>query len=82
MAKNNARSMARWIGNRVRLKPNPREAWPEEFGRYEGSSGNGCCVVKVDERFRCGPGDDGLREVTFTQVEKVYVPGQRRPKAR
>lgn len=74
-----ARSLARWVGNRVRLKPNAAEGWNEEFGYYRGSSGNGCCLVEVDERYR-DAGDDGVREVTFEQVEKIYVPGQRKPR--
>lgn len=75
-----ARSMCRWIGNRVRLKPNVKEGWKEEFGSYEGASGDGCCIVTVDEKYRDGKLDDGVREVTYDQIEKVYVPGQRAPK--
>lgn len=63
-------------GQRVRLKPNHEEGWPEEFGEVCGGEeldwGNSY-IVQVDEYYRNvdGDGDDGLREVTEDQMEPI-----------
>lgn len=71
-----ARSMCRWISGRIKLVTNGKE----EFGVYHGASVGGRCFVTVDRQYRQGEQDDGVREVTYDQIEKVYVPGQRAPK--
>lgn len=49
-------------GQRVILKANEEEGWPEERGVIDGPSGRKMWVVTVDKKFR-EPGDDGLREI-------------------
>jgi len=64
-------------GQRVRLKPNKREGWPEEFGKVETiEKGDELVMVRVDKKYRdskfdhaLGKYDDGLREVTIDQLE-------------
>jgi hypothetical protein len=58
------------IGTRVRLKPNKKEGWPEQFGIYNGPSGNGVHMVTLESEYRNGKRDpDGLREVMANQIE-------------
>ena len=58
-------------GQRVRLKPNTDEGWPEEFGVILGEEENGTYMVEVDRRYRTGKFDDGLREVLSEDIEAV-----------
>jgi hypothetical protein len=39
-------------GQRVKLKANRAEGWTEEHGVYEGQSGKGMSVVRVDKKYR------------------------------
>ena len=71
-----ARSMCRWMSGRIKLTTNGNE----EFGVYHGAAAVGRCFVTLDRQYRQGEQDDGVREVTYDQIEKVYVPGQRAPK--
>ena len=61
----------------VRLKPNRKEGWPEEFGSVlEDQEADSTKVyplligVEVDEEFR-SPHDDGNREVAYEDLELV-----------
>jgi hypothetical protein len=57
-------------GDRVKLKADLDEEFPEEIGTVEESSGNGCYVVFVDDVYREGDeDDDGMREVEESQME-------------
>jgi hypothetical protein len=58
-------------GQRVRLKADPVEGFPEEVGTVDGPDGNGTYVVTVDSQYRIGKFDDGLREVTPDQMVAV-----------
>lgn len=64
-------------GDYVRLKANPDEGFPEEFGVVEwdegepNAHGQHFYTVKVDDKYREGPEDDGVREVTSDQMELV-----------
>jgi hypothetical protein len=55
--------------SRVRLLANDEEGWPEEFGVVLSHDGDAGYMVAVDEQYRDGPHDDGLREVTEDQME-------------
>lgn len=58
-------------GQRVRLRANFTEGWPEEFGEVVAvEDGNDMYVVRVDQKY-WDPGDDGLREVSSDQMEAV-----------
>lgn len=57
------------IGQKVVLKANKEEGWPREEGRYIGRSGN-ALMVEVFPRYRDSGDDDGLREVTLSQIER------------
>lgn len=59
------------LRERVRLKPNRREGFPEEFGEYVGPSGNAMHIVCVDKKYRVSRQDDCLREVEANQIERV-----------
>lgn len=50
-------------GQRVILVEDEDEGWPREEGVVLGRSGNRVWLVEVDEEYRYGPEDDGLREV-------------------
>jgi hypothetical protein len=58
-------------GQKVRLKPNKSEGFKEEFGKIESVDdvSHGVITVTVDKKYRDGPEDDGLREVTPDQIE-------------
>jgi hypothetical protein len=58
-------------GQKVRLKPNKSEGFPEEFGKIESVDdvGHGAIVIVVDKKYRDGAEDDGIREVTPDQIE-------------
>jgi hypothetical protein len=59
------------IGQRVILKANRKEGWPEERGIFEGTSGRTTAVVQIDDEFIQGPDDDGLREVSIDQLRAI-----------
>jgi hypothetical protein len=66
------------VGNKVLLRAIPAEGIPQELARVLEVAKNGTITVKV-----VGPlesGDDGLREVTPDQVERV-IPALRLDKA-
>lgn len=52
---------------KIVLKANKREGWPEERATYEGPSGTTTHVVRVKPRGN----DDGLREVTTDQIKEL-----------
>ena len=58
-------------GQKVRLKPNKSEGWPEEFGVIESIDDidNDVIMVRVDKKYRDDASDDGLREVGEKQIE-------------
>lgn len=62
-------------GQRVILKGYPRgsedfpDGMPEERGVIEDFEGRGMYIVLVDDRYRDGEDDDGLREVHADQIE-------------
>ena len=56
-------------GQRVKLKANAAEGWHEEHGEIEGVDlVTETCIVRVDSHY-WDPQDDGLREVSFDQLE-------------
>lgn len=61
------------MGTRVRLLQDTAEGWDEEYGTVNGRSGEDEWVVTLDEKYRQGPGDDGLREVTLDQIELLVA---------
>lgn len=59
-------------GDRIILKANKREGWPEERAEVEsGEVENGTLMVRVDECYREEDDGDGLREVTLSQVKRL-----------
>lgn len=56
------------VGDRIKLKANEEEGWPEQKATYLGVSG-GALLVQVDYEDHCNLYDDGLREVTADQIE-------------
>jgi hypothetical protein len=61
---------------RVKLKANKKEGWPEQYGTHDGPLPKGdpkrtTTVVVLDQKYREGKSDDGLREVTLDQVEVI-----------
>jgi hypothetical protein len=56
-------------GQRVRVKPNKREGWPELFGRYVDTYTNGMCCIVVDRKYRHDHSDDGTREVALSSID-------------
>ena len=58
-------------GQKVKLKADAEEGWPEEFGTVDGKSGKTTYIVTVDKKYRQGGADDGLREVSLDQLEPV-----------
>jgi hypothetical protein len=64
----NTKSSALTEGQKVRLKPNKSEGFTEEFGIID-SIDKSVVTVTVDKKYRDGPEDDGLREVTLDQIE-------------
>lgn len=64
-------------GDRVRLKANPTEGWPEEMATVildEGAGGREMYkdhyLVELDDVY-VGDADDGIREVTIDQMEEI-----------
>lgn len=58
-------------GSRVVLLEDAEEGWPREFGEVLGIDEldwGTSLVVQVDDEYRDGEMDDGLREVTIEQV--------------
>jgi len=59
-------------GDRVILKANKREGWPEERGEVESDEvDNGTLMVRVDECYRGEDDGDGLREPTLNQLKRL-----------
>lgn len=58
-------------GQKVTLKANAKEGWPEERAKYLGTSGRGMHCVCVDRKYRRSITDDGLREVATNQIEEL-----------
>lgn len=56
-------------GQRVILKANRREGWPREQGFFLGMSGKRTALVQVKPS---ESDDDGLREVTLSQITPLY----------
>jgi hypothetical protein len=57
-------------GQRVILKANKKEGWPEEQGYFIGMSGKNVAQVQVEpDDF---DDDDGLREVALSQIKPFY----------
>ena len=60
-------------GQKVILKANADEGWPEETGKFVGYEDKGgfpdMCVVMVDDAYRRSPTDDGLREILLEGIE-------------
>ena len=50
-------------GQRVILLANEEEGWPEERGIVVEYEGDDTYIVAVDDKYRDGPGDDGIREI-------------------
>ncbi len=58
-------------GDRVILKANKREGWPEERAEVLGGPDHGAWMVRVDECYRNDGDGDGLREVGLNQLKKL-----------
>lgn len=58
-------------GDRVILKANKREGWPEERAEVLGGPDNGAWMVRVDECYRSEDDGDGLREVELSQLKPL-----------
>jgi hypothetical protein len=59
-------------GDRVILKANKREGWPEERGEVESDVvENGTLLVRVDECYLGEDDGDGLREVGLNQLKPL-----------
>lgn len=58
------------VGERVCLPADADEEWVEEFGTVEVVEENGMYVVVVDEKYR-EKNDDGIREVSFVNMQKI-----------
>lgn len=56
-------------GQRVILKANKKERWAEEHGIFVGMSGKTTALVGVESHEM---DDDGLREVTLSQIKPYY----------
>lgn len=69
------------IGDTVRLKPNAKEGFPEEFGSFLGKDGS-AYMVQVFPAYREGRRDDGLRDVTLSQIAPVHPDSKRTRRAK
>lgn len=58
-------------GQKVTLKANKREGWPEQRAKYMGTSGKECHMVTLDKKYRNSKTDDGLREVSTAQIKEL-----------
>ena len=61
-------------GERVILREDPEEGWPEESGVVEGRSGTTTWIVRVDKEHLLDTWDDGLREVPEDMIEREVIP--------
>lgn len=56
-------------GQRVILKADPDEGWPEQRGVVDGPSGKTTYIITVDKKYREDKYDDGLRECYYEDLE-------------
>lgn len=59
------------VGNRVRLPGDSEEGLPEEYGVIEEMEEKDMFVVRVDEKYITEDGDDGLREVSAEDMQRI-----------
>lgn len=70
-------------GDRVRVLASVEEHWPEERGMVYSSDlmpWGESIILKVDDVYVEGPDDDGLRECTADQLEKLDGGDDQQPK--